>query len=130
MAKELSQEELIQQAVARAEKAMELKFEQREMNKVSIGATVVKTECINGKPIVDKESGQQRVDNNGVPQNYPNKYKADITFKGGSLQIDISEEQFNSLQPNNTYLFDGYYGEVKKFGNSVMEPIFTNITQL
>lgn len=123
-------DDLKAQMAEEAEKKLNLKLKQRESNIVTIGAEVVKTETVLGKPIIDKETQRQRIDKDGVPQTYPDKYKADITFKGGSLTIDINQEVFEMLQPTNTYLCEGYYGSVRKFGTDVMEPIFTKFTQI
>ena len=129
MAKELTQDELIAQAVAQMEKKMELKFAQRSKNLISLGVEVVQTECNIGKPKLDKNTGVQ-VMVNGVPQSYANTYKADLTFKGGSITIDINEEQFAMLEVNQAYLCNGYYGEKKVFGTPTMMPIFTTITKI
>jgi hypothetical protein len=128
--KELSQDELEAQMVARVNKQLELKQAQREENVVRLGARVVNKETIPGKPIIIRETGQQKVDGNGVPQCYADKYKVTLQFMGGSLITDVNQPNYDALELHKTFLCVGHYGEVKKFGESFMEPIFTNYTRI
>lgn len=129
--KELSQDELRAQLVAQINAELELKQQQREMNVVNLGARVVNKEVIHGKPIIIKETGQQKVNSQtGEPQCYADKYKVSLQFMGGQITVDVNEVDYEKLELHKTFLCVGHYGEVKKFGESFMEPIFTNYTQI
>ncbi|MGM0518188.1 MAG: hypothetical protein ACQERD_00935 [Campylobacterota bacterium] len=128
--KQMTQEELIAQAVAQAERKMELKIQQREMNTIKLGATVVNTELIRGREIVDKQTGEVKKDSAGNAMRYPDKFKAQLLFNGGNMETSITEDDFSQLQPNKKYLCEGYMGEIKVFGNVQIAPIFTSFTQL
>lgn len=130
MPKELTQDEIIAQAVAQANKEFELKQQQREENVIRIGARVINKDVIQGKPIIVKETQQQKLDGNGIPQSYPDKYKVSLQFMGGEITVDVNQQNYEKLELHKTFLCVGHYGEVKKFGESFMEPIFTNYTQI
>ena len=119
--KYLPQEELIAQAVAQATKEFELKQKQREENIVSLGCTVISKETVKGSPIVDKQSGQQKINlQSGEVMCYPDKYKATFQFVGGSITQEINEDKFEQLQELQKYYCIGYLGEVKRFGNELI----------
>lgn len=128
--KPLTQDEIIAQAVAQANKEFELKQQQREENIVRIGARVINKETIHGKPIIIKETQQQKISADGIPQCYPDKYKVSLQFMGGELTTDVNQQNYDKLELHKTFLCVGHYGEVKKFGESFMEPIFTQFTQI
>ena len=129
--KELTQDELIAQAVAQANKEFELKQAQREENTIKIGARVVNIEVINGRPIIIKETGQQKVHpQTGEPQFYADKYKVSLQFMGGEITVDVNEKDYELLEMHKSFLCVGHYGEVKRFGESFMEPIFTQYTKI
>lgn len=130
MKKELTQDELIAQAVAQANKEFELKQEQRDCNLVKLGCRVMYKEVIQGKPIIDRETKEQRLDNQGKPASYPDKYKATLMFMGGEIIIDVSLNDYETLELHKSYLCSGHYGEVKVFGQAVMQPIFTQFTKI
>lgn len=130
MAKELTVEEQVAQAVAKANRELELKQQQREENSVSIGARVMSKRIQNGSPIVDKDTKEQRVDGNGIPQCYPDKFHVTLQFMGAEIEKEIKQEQYELLEEMRMYSCKGYIGEVKKFGNTFVEPIFTSFTQI
>jgi len=129
--KELSQDELRAQLVAQINAELELKQQQREMNLIKLGARVVHKEVIHGKPIIIKETGQQKVNpQTGEPQCYADRYKVSLQFMGGQITVDVNDSDNEKLELHKTFLCVGHYGEVKRFGESFMEPIFTNYTQI
>lgn len=129
--KELSVPEQIQQAIAEARAEDAKKQLQRDCNKVDIGAVVAKLEKINGKPILDKETKQPRLDNDGVPQCYPDKFKVTLQFLGGELVTDISAHEYSEiLKVGHRFYCQGYMGLVKDFNVSTMKPIFTSYTEV
>lgn len=130
MSKEISIEEQVAQQVAKLNKEFELKQEQRETNKVSIGARVVDLKILEGKPVIDKVTNQQKLVN-GVPQNYQDKYYVTLQFLGSSLETEVkSRLAYDFFELHKTYFCEGYLGEVKKFGDSQLEPIFTTFKKL
>lgn len=130
MAKELTQEELIAQAVAQANKQFELKQAQREENSLSIGAKVIAKRVQEGSPIIDKATQSQKIGADGIPACYPDKFHVTLQFMGCSIEKEVRKEQYEVLEEMKTYSCKGYVGEVKKFGNSFIEPIFTTFTQI
>lgn len=129
--KSLTQDEIIAQAVAQANKEFELKQQQREENVIRLGARVINKEVIHGKPIIIKETGQQKLNSTtGEPQCYADKYKVSLQFMGGEITVDANESDYEKLELHKTFLCVGHYGEVKKFGDSFMEPIFTKFTKI
>ena len=125
----LSIDEKIALALAKQQEQFELKLKQREENKISLGCRIVELVEIVGKPIIDKETGQQK-EINGVPATYPNKYTAKLSFIGGELETPIKEKDFSNLKINCQYLALGRLGEVKEFGNTVLKPIFSEFVEL
>jgi hypothetical protein len=128
--KQLTQEELEAQMVARINRELELKQAQREENKCTMGARCMAKRVQNGSPIIDKQTQQQKIDGNGVALCYPDKYYVTLQFMGGELEKEVRLEQFEDLEEFKTYYCEGYIGEVKKFGNSFIEPIFTKFTKI
>lgn len=125
----LSIDEKIALALAKQQEQFELKLKQREENKISLGCRIVELVEIVGKPIIDKETGQQK-ELNGVPAFYSNKYTAKLSFIGGELETPIKEKDFSNLKINSQYLALGRLGEVKEFGNAVLKPIFSEFVEL
>ncbi|MDD3437481.1 MAG: hypothetical protein PHC64_10055, partial [Candidatus Gastranaerophilales bacterium] len=91
--KQLTQDELIAQAVAQANKELELKQAQRDENKCVMGARCMAKRVQNGSPIIDKTTQQQKIDGNGVPQCYPDKYYVTLQFMGGEIEKEVRHEQ-------------------------------------
>lgn len=128
--KELSVEEQVAQQIALINKELELKQEQREANKVELGAKVVDTRVNQGAPVIDKTSAQQKVVN-GVPQCYPDKYFVTLSYDGGSLETEIkSKDIFDTFETNKRYFCEGYLGFQKIFGVDTLMPIFTKFTKI
>lgn len=126
-------EERIQQllAVALAEKEEEtrLKIQQRNENKVSYGCEVVDLVEIVGKPIIDKETGQQK-EINGELAFYPNKYTVKLSGRGFEIDTPITQKDFEFLKVGFSYLAIGRLALVKEFGLSVLKPIFSEFVEL
>lgn len=144
MSKVLTQEEIIAKAVAEAlakqeektalrlqeqERQFELKQKQKLENKISLGCTVVEKSIIQGKPIIDKDTKQQK-EVNGEPAFYPDKYTAKLSFRGGEIETPINKDNFDLLDIGLDYLALGRLGEVKEFGASVIKPIFTQFIKI
>lgn len=130
MPKELSIEEQVAQQIANINRELELKQEQRETNKVELGAKIVDTRTNQGQPVIDKASGQQKVVN-GVPQCYSDKYFVSLSYDGGSLETEIkSKDVFDSFELNKRYFCEGYLGFQKIFGVDTLMPIFTKFTKI
>lgn len=123
-------QEMMQQAVAKQNAELEKKQRQRETNKVEMGAFVQELRVQEGSPIVDKQSGQQKVDGSGYPMCYPNKYYVKLQAMGLEIETEINQTQFDSLEENRTYLCQGRIGIIKKFGNEFIEPIFKTFTAI
>lgn len=126
---ELTVEQQIEQAIAKARREDELKQAQREENKVYLGCKVMSKRVREGSPIVDKDTRQQKMVN-GVPQKYDDKYYATLVFMGAELETEVSKENYEMLEEMKTYYCEGYIGEVKVFGTSVVQPIFRKYTQI
>lgn len=133
MAKDLDNgfdvEKMIAEALAKQEESFNLKLKQREENIISLGCTIVDLTQIDGKPIIDKESGKQK-EVNGEPAFYPNKYTCKIAFDGGALETPIKQSDFESLQKNERYLAKGRLSEVKEFGVSLIKPVFSDFIKI
>lgn len=128
--KELSVAEQVQQQIAEMNRELELKQEQRESNKIELGAKVVELRTNQGQPVIDKASGQQKVVN-GIPQNYPDKYFVTLSYDGGSLETEIkSKDVYDSFEANKRYFCQGYLGFQKVFGVDTLMPIFTTYTKI
>lgn len=133
MAKDLNNgldlEKLIAEALAKQEAQFELKLKQREENLISLGCTIVDLIQIDGKPIMDKETGKQK-ELNGELAFYPNKYTCKISFNGGELETPINKKDFETLIKQERYLAKGRLGEVKEFGISTIKPIFSDFIKI
>ena len=119
----------LQEALEKQNAEFELKLKQREENLISLGSTVVELIQIDGKPIMDKESGKQK-EVNGELAFYPNKYAVKISFNGGEIETPINKNIFDSLELGQRYLAKGRLGEVKEFGNTLMKPIFSQFIKI
>lgn len=119
----------LQEALEKQNEQFELKLKQREENIISVGCTVVDLIKIDGKPIIDKESGKQK-ELNGEPAFYPNKHSVKISFNGGEIDTPISKDIFESLELNQRYLAKGRLGEVKEFGTSSIKPIISQFIKI
>ncbi len=84
-------------------------------NEVKLGGEVVKTEVIKGNPVI--KDGVPALDNDGNQRYYKDKYQVTIAYKGGEATFPIDERLFDTLLPNENYLFVGRVGEVSTFGN-------------
>lgn len=93
-------------------------------NEVRLSAKIRNKEVRKGKEIVNKQTGQVEVNENGEIKYYPDTYIVTLLFQGGSLDYKCKEEMFNELDLNSTYLFKGYMGVIKEFGKDVVSPIF------
>lgn len=125
----LTFEEMVAKELEKQRIEFENKLKQREENKVSLGATVVELIQIDGKPIIDKETKQQK-EINGELAFYPNSYKVKLSFNGGEIETPINQNNFNSLETGEKYLAKGRLGEVKEFGNTYIRPIFTEFIKI
>lgn len=121
-------QQMMEQAVAKQNKELELKQRQREINQVQMGAYVQELRVQEGSPIIDKQTQQQKVDASGFPQCYPNKYFVRLQAMGLELETEVSQTIFDNLEENRTYLCDGRIAVVKKFGNEYIEPVFKKFT--
>ncbi len=130
MSKALTVEEQIAQAVAKQNNELALKQEQREENKFSLGARIIAKDIIQGSPIMDKSTNQQKLDALGEPACYPNKFKLTVQFMGAELQSEVKQDLYDSVEEMRTYYCEGYIGEVKKYGSSFIEPIFRKFTTI
>lgn len=131
MSTKLSQEQIIQQEVARQNAEFEMKQLQREENVATLGARCMAKRIQVGSPIIDKQSGQQKVHpQTGEPMCYPDKHYVTLQFMGGELEKEVTLEQYESMEEMRMFYCKGYIGEVKKFGNSFIEPIFTSYTKI
>lgn len=122
-------QEMLEQKMLEQEMAFELKLKQREENLVSLGCTVVDLIQIDGKPILDKETGKQK-EINGEFAFYPNKYICKLSFTGGEIDTPISLKYFESLIKHDRYLAKGRLGDVKEFGTSAIKPIFSDFIKI
>lgn len=84
-------------------------------NEVKLGGEVIKTELIKGNPVI--KDGVPALDNDGNQRYYKDKYQVTIAYKGGEAVFPIDEKLFDTLLPNENYLFVGRVGEVSTFGN-------------
>lgn len=84
-------------------------------NEVRLGGEVVKTELVKGNPVI--KDGVPSLDSDGNQRYYKDKYQVTIAYKGGEAVFPIDERLFDTLLPNENYLFVGRVGEVSTFGN-------------
>ena len=127
--KELTIDEKIALALEKQQKEFELKLKQREKNSIELGCRVVELILIEGKPIIDKETKQQK-ELNGELAFYPNKYAVKLSFIGGEIETPVNKDTFEFLKIGEQYLSIGRLGEVKEFGNTLIKPIFSQFTQI
>lgn len=85
-------------------------------NEVRLGGEVIKTELIKGNPVL--KDGVPVLDDKGNQRFYKDKYQVVIAYKGGEATFPIDEKLFDTLLPNENYLFIGRVGEVSTFGNT------------
>ena len=129
-AKDINIEDLEAQIIAKMNAEFEAKQEQREMNSVRLGARVISKRVVNGSPIVDKTTGEQKV-LGGIPQTYSDKYYVVLQLVGAELETEIKDfTVFDSLEENKTYFCEGRIGEVKNYGVSSLAPIITKFTKI
>ena len=126
----LSIDEQIQQAIEKNNAKMDAVQKQREANLLQIGARVAKKDLFPGKPIIDKVSNQQVVDQEGNPKCYADKYSVTLQFLGGEITTDIDFNIYERLVPGTTYFCVGYMGEVNDFGKKTLKPIFTEYHEI
>lgn len=93
-------------------------------NEVTLSAQISQHEVFKGRPRTDKTTGAPLLDNEGQPTFYPDRYKITLIFKGGTLVQTVSENMYNELELNSTYMFKGSLGFVKDFGQDVLSPIW------
>ncbi|MDD2896906.1 MAG: hypothetical protein PHG81_12890 [Aliarcobacter sp.] len=84
-------------------------------NEVKLGGEVINTELIKGNAVM--KDGVPVMDNLGNQRFYKDKYQVTIAYKGGEATFPIDEKLFDTLLPNENYLFVGRVGEVSTFGN-------------
>jgi hypothetical protein len=84
-------------------------------NDVRLGGEVINTELIKGNAVM--KDGVPVMDNLGNQRFYKDKYQVIIAYKGGEATFPIDEKLFDTLLPNENYLFIGRVGEVSTFGN-------------
>lgn len=85
-------------------------------NEVKLGGEVINTELIKGNAVM--KDGVPVMDNLGNQRFYKDKYQVTIAYKGGEATFPIDEKLFDTLLPNENYLFVGRVGEVSTFGNA------------
>jgi len=102
----------------------------RSKNSVELAGIIVEKRQTEPKMIIDKETGNPVVDENGQVKFYKANFFVKIAFTGGEKEINISEEWFHSLDYNRTYLFTGRLGLVRQFGKEVVDTIFHNFIEL
>lgn len=120
---------MIQQAVDKQNKELELKTQQREENKVLLGCKVLEKNIIKGAPIIDKDTKQQKL-LNGVPQCYPDRYRVKLMFLGGELEQNVEDAQYEMLEEYKSYYCNGHVGEVNNFGNTYIGVKLTNFVKI
>jgi hypothetical protein len=124
-------EELIASAVAKAESRIQAQTLKAHTNAIQLGATVKDLEFREGSEIVDKTTGETRVDPlSGEVKRYPTKYYVTLVFKGGSIKQEIKANHFDFLEINKDYFCTGFLGEVSTFGKTEIHPIFTEFELL
>lgn len=84
-------------------------------NDVRLGGEVVKTELIKGNAVI--KDGVPALDPDGNQRYYKDRFQVTIAYKGGEATFPIDERLFDTLLPNENYLFVGRVGEVSTFGN-------------
>jgi hypothetical protein len=124
-------EEMIASAVAKAEARIKAQGLKGQTNAIQLGATVKDLDFREGSEIVDKTTGEVRVDSiSGEAKRYPTKYYVTLVFKGGSIKQEIKANHFDFLEINKDYFCTGFLGEVSTFGKTEIHPIFTEFELL
>lgn len=126
---ELSIDEIVAAALEKQAQQFDLKLKQREKNSVEVAGNVTELIQIDGKPIIDKETKQQK-EIAGELAFYPNKYTLKLTFDGGELETPITKEWFSSLTLGDRYLAIGRLARVTEFGNILIKPVFSNFQKI
>jgi hypothetical protein len=129
MEKKLTQEEAIALALEKQKEEFLLILKQREKNSVEVAGNVTELIQIDGKPIIDKETKQQK-EIGGELAFYPNKYTLKLTFDGGELETPITKEWFESLILGERYLAIGRLARVTEFGNILIKPVFSHFQKI
>lgn len=101
-------------------------------NTITLGADLVEVREQAGKPILDKETKQPKLDENGFPLNWPSKYYAKFTFMGGEVETEVSEAKYSELvnNINMPYYLEGRLAKVRSFGSEIVAPVFTSFELL
>lgn len=117
------------QASARTEAV--ILMQQSNENTVKMGATCADKRIHQGSAIIDKDTRQQKVNpQTNQPMFYANKYYAVLTFDGGQIETEITEEQHSLLSIGGRYSCYGRLAPVKVYGNEQIMPVFHSFTRL
>ena len=126
---DLSIDEKIALALEAKEKDFELRLKQRETNEAKIAGTCAELIMVEGKPIIDKETKQQK-EFNGELCFYPNRYSYRHSFDGGSIEISLNKEKYDSMIVGARYLAVGRFASVTEFGNTIIKPVFSHFQKI
>lgn len=127
----LTTEQLIEQAVARAEARIKSQMLKSSTNAIQLGALVVDKEVKQGSEMIDRKSGEPIVDNHsGEVRRYPNKLYVTFSFFGGSLVQEVKPLDYDKLQLNKKYFCTGSLREVSNFGKTDMLPVLNEFEEL
>lgn len=104
---------------------------QANQNGVRLGATVVKKDKTDGKPVIDRATNSPVIDTNtGEVKTYADKFYIILEFNGGTLKTEISKENYNSLELGARYSCSGRIAPVNVFGDTHLLPVFDSFTYL
>lgn len=104
---------------------------QANQNGVRLGATVVKKDKVDGKPVIDKTTNSPIIDTNtGEIKTYADKYYVTLEFNGGTLKSEVSKELYSPLELGGRYSCSGRIASVNVFGEAHLLPVFSSFTYL
>ncbi len=106
-------------------------LKQANQNGVRLGATVVKKDKIDGKPVIDKTTNTQAFDTtSGELKFYADKFYVTLEFNGGTLKSEVSKELYAPLEIGGRYSCSGRIASVNVFGEAHLLPVFSSFTYL
>lgn len=99
-----------------------------QTNSVKLAGTIVSNYQSEPKPKL--QNNLPVMDDQGNQQFYAPRSSCKVSFNGGEVEIPLTNEQFNTLNVGEMYLFSGRLGLVKSFGNESISYVFSTIEEL
>lgn len=119
---ELEQQDLVQQQ----KEAVKELMRKMKANTIYLGADLVEVRETELKPIIDKETNQQKKDKDGQDMFWQQRYYAKFAFMGGEVETEVNSKQYEELKENINmpYFLTGRLSKIRSFGSEVTAPVF------